>query len=99
MTKEQAVRAIIAAMSANLTVVQATHYVLWFLDTDNNVHAYDAKDPVRGVHAIMDKHPELIFKHVDPVANASAANELCKWMRIAREARTKLMALKDPGVV
>ena len=96
MTREQAVQSVIAAMSATTTVIQATHYVLWFLDEDNNVHTYDAKDPVRGVTAIIDKHPELTFKHIDPMPNASAAGELCKWMRIAREARTKLIALKYP---
>ena len=96
MTREQAVQSVIAAMSATTTVIQATHYVLWFLDEDNNVHTYDAKDPVRGVTAIIDKHPELTFKHRDPMPNASAAGELCKWMRIAREARTKLIALKYP---
>ena len=95
MTKEQAVKAVITAMSATTTVIQATHYVLWFLDADNNIHAYDAKDPVRGVTVILDKHPDLTFKHIDPMPNASAAGELCKWMRLAREARTKLMAIKD----
>lgn len=98
MTKEQAVRAVITAMSNTTTVIQSAHYVLWFLDADNNIHAYDAKDPVRGVSTIIDKHPELTFKHIDPVSNASAAGEVCKWMRLAREARIKLMALKSEPV-
>lgn len=95
MTKVQAIGAVITAMNANQSVVQAAHYVLWFLDADGNVHAYDAKDPVRGVTAIMDKHPELSFKHVDPMLSAPAAYEICKWMRIAREAKIKLAAIKD----
>ncbi len=98
MTREQAVRAVIAAMSATTTVIQATHYVLWFLDADNNVHAYDAKDPVRGVTVILEKHPDLVFKHIDPMPSAASAYELCKWIRLAREARTKLMALPPPTV-
>ena len=95
MTKDKAVLAVITAMNNAPTIVQATHYVLWFLDAENNVHAYDAKDPVRGVTAIIDKHPELTFKHVDPVASSQIAYDICKWMRVAREAKVKLVAIKD----
>lgn len=93
MTKEQAIKAVITAMQSNTSIVQATYYVLWFMDKEENVYAYDSRDPVRGVAALLDKHPELTFKHIDPMPSSIAAMELCKWMRIAREAKAKLKAL------
>jgi len=88
----QAQQTIMDKSNDGSSLFTSSFYILYFASAkDGEIYIYDTKEPHRALKDILNKQPLHEFIHIAAFDTESAMRDQCKWFKLVREARIKLL--------